>query len=64
MDKYQIKVHPTDAGWYALYCNGWIIDTCYYTDYSKLEDWETEIEGYAWDSIAKEVWLEECNRYD
>lgn len=49
---------------YALYIDGYLIDSCLYNDYAKREEWEKELEGYAWDSIAREVWLEECNRYD
>jgi len=49
---------------YALYIDGYLVDTCLYNEYGKLEDWQQELEGYAWDSIASEVYREECSRYE
>lgn len=49
---------------YALYIDGYLIDSCSYDDYGKISEWEEELESYEWDSIAQEVYNEECNKYD
>jgi len=57
-DFYEIKTHPSHKRWYALYCNGVIIDTAYYSDEKRLSEWDKIVDEEAGAKLyGKEGWI-------